>query len=455
MKNSVLLVLLLSSLISTYATGTLTWNSNSVWVICAGGTASVTADVTGVEDEKINYGITGGIWTNLSPGVYDVTASNPECTSIAGQVIVTGISTVTISPSSPVCVGATVGLTATLSPTNGSAACVAWAGALSGSGLGVSGALTAFGSNTITATCGNQVITVVVIAVGISNVQYSCNGTWYDMATLRMKLGDTLSVRVNPNPSWASFPTGQPIWSGMASATGATATATFNAVSGSDTDLKTVTVTLCSDVRDFPNFLVCNTILGIHSNMKKGDQDATFANGHAWITKHVYSAASTSTIIHYGLWPDGHNAIFGTALDNGSGNDTRVDINQTNFTTGKIAHDPDSGAYNRYFLLSPSEVTSLNTYTAENRTWGYFNNCASFASGAPPGDASASDWWGISTPRKFGKSIYELNSTDPTGLSTPKHHYLKECGGGTTGSTSSETDAPSSTWEDIYGSFDH
>jgi len=91
MKNSVLLIVLLSSVISTFATGTLTWNSNSVWVICAGGNASVTADVTGVENEHIDYGITGGIWTNLSPGVYDVTASNPESSPIAGQVIVTGI----------------------------------------------------------------------------------------------------------------------------------------------------------------------------------------------------------------------------------------------------------------------------------------------------------------------------------------------------------------------------
>ena len=60
---------------------------------------------------------------------------------------------------------------------------------------------------------------------------------------------------------------------------------------------------------------------------------------------------------------------------------------------------------------------------AEGETWGYTNNCSSFASetfyDVTGVDVDADDWFGIETPRELGSNIMDMNGGVPSNYNGP------------------------------------
>jgi hypothetical protein len=147
---------------------------------------------------------------------------------------------------------------------------------------------------------------------------------------------------------------------------------------------------------------VVPTILGIHSNVTNGDK----TGGHAWISLTENGATRT-----YGLWPDSHPRV----VDNGPASDLRTGM-----------EDRSKPAVSRYYLLSPRQLARLKTLIARHASWGYTNNCASWASETVSvvvgEDVSADDWGllGAETPRKLGATLTQMEAKDPTSRFAPK-----------------------------------
>ena len=151
-------------------------------------------------------------------------------------------------------------------------------------------------------------------------------------------------------------------------------------------------------------------ILGVHSNTKTqpgGGSADGFTDGHAWISVTVNGKTQV-----YGLWPDEHPAIVNSGQNNGDASDIR---------TGMEARS--TAAASRYYELTPEEYAKLQTKLNENVTWGYTNNCSSWASetaSAITGETiDANDYGGIETPRELGGNIRELEKTQNSSKSDP------------------------------------
>lgn len=154
-------------------------------------------------------------------------------------------------------------------------------------------------------------------------------------------------------------------------------------------------------------------ILGIHSNIdgrnsspdvtNTGDVIGQFTAGHAWI-----SVITNGINVRYGLWPDEHP----DTVDNGSGSDIRKNM------------EKNSGAANRFYLLTEKQQVKLTNILATNTSWAYTNNCSSWASEVVAQvlkvDIDADDYFGFETPRELGKSILVLESKNPTSTAKPK-----------------------------------
>ena len=174
---------------------------------------------------------------------------------------------------------------------------------------------------TVTATCGSTV-TVNVLVVGVDRIQWNNGGTWTDVTggTLAVAQSSTVSFKALPNPSGASWPSGQPVWGGTSGVSGSgtdTATATFNTVSSSTTDFKTVTATCGNTVT--VNVLVV------------GVDHIQWNNGGTWtdITAGTLAVAQSSTVSFKALpnpsgasWPSGQPVWGGTSGASASGTDT-------------------------------------------------------------------------------------------------------------------------------------
>jgi hypothetical protein len=156
------------------------------------------------------------------------------------------------------------------------------------------------------------------------------------------------------------------------------------------------------------------TVLGIHSNVRSGMIDPTTGKpiepgataGHAWLT--VTQDGKTTT---YGLWPDWNP----DAVDNGSRSDIR-----TNLEVG------DTAAASRYYTLTPEQASTLEARLKENVTWGYTENCSSWASEtleAVTGQRVNADEpytaGVVETPRVLGESIHKLEQHDRTSPEAP------------------------------------
>lgn len=108
---------------------------------------------------------------------------------------------------------------------------------------------------------------ITVTVVKVDEIQYNDPNTgWTDAGTLYVHLGTAVQFKAIPDPCDASWPSGKPVWGGTsgASGTGSTTSVTFNLLSTSTTDYKTVTaecgntVTVNVVVYDFTGVLTPN-----------------------------------------------------------------------------------------------------------------------------------------------------------------------------------------------------
>ena len=176
--------------------------------------------------------------------------------------------------------------------------------------------------------------------------------------------------------------------------------------STSDTDYRTVISKIYSHAVANEDVLVCDHVLGIHSNV---GPDSGFSSGHAWITLANWENGFIATTQRIGLWPDEHPLT----TDNGDGSDVRYGLEQS-----------DLSAYNRFYLLSPSELQNLINYLNTTEDWTYLNTCANWAEGAVEAavgeTVDSSDFVLFGTPRKISESIQALEESDPTTKLAPR-----------------------------------
>lgn len=161
-----------------------------------------------------------------------------------------------------------------------------------------------------------------------------------------------------------------------------------------------------------------DVVLGIHSNVRPGMIDPAtgqpfdpgLIDGHGWLS--VTRDGKTTT---YGLWPDDNPRITEAGLGNGKGHDIRVGM-----------EDKYHAAASRYYSLTPEQVNALDARLKENVTWGYTNNCSSWASEtltAVTGERINADEpytaGVLETPRVLGESIHRLEQKKPTHRDAP------------------------------------
>jgi hypothetical protein len=97
----------------------------------------------------------------------------------------------------------------------------------------------------------SSLATTSTCATGISKIQYQSGSTFTDVpGTLYVLKGTSVTFKAIPDPANGTFADGQPVWSGTSGATGTgdTISITFNAVSTSTSDFKTVVATAGNSV---------------------------------------------------------------------------------------------------------------------------------------------------------------------------------------------------------------
>lgn len=161
-----------------------------------------------------------------------------------------------------------------------------------------------------------------------------------------------------------------------------------------------------------------DVILGIHSNVRPGMIDPAtglpreigFSDGHAWL-----SVTRDGKTTSHGLWPDDHPRVVRRGWNNGAGSDVRAGM-----------EDDELPAASRYYRLSPEQAKVLDAKLQENATWGYTNNCSSWASEtltAVTGERINADEpytaGVVETPRVLGESIHRLERKHPTSSDAP------------------------------------
>lgn len=86
-------------------------------------------------------------------------------------------------------------------------------------------------------------------------------------------------------------------------------------------------------------------------------------------------------------------------------------------------YEHESGKYNRYFLVKPSQVASFAEFISRKCEWSYFYTCADWAEDgyriATGETISANDIVGFGTPRAVGRSINSAESRNPTTRDIP------------------------------------
>ena len=224
--------------------------------------------------------------------------------------------------------------------------------------------------------------------------------------TIFIMKGSIVTFTAAKTPSSAPWPDGKPSWSGSsgASGSGETITVTFDTVSSSKTDYKTIEAECGNRVK--LNVLVYDTVLGVHSSLQN-EIDPSYTDGHAWIT---VTDVTSGLVTTYGLWPDDHWLVIQRG-DNNDGSDVRVN------------YESSSGNHNRYYMLFADEKQALISYINTPSYWTITNTCAAWASDCimtvVGEDVDADDMYGFETPRELAASIDALEASDPTSRSSP------------------------------------
>lgn len=263
--------------------------------------------------------------------------------------------------------------------------------------------------------------TVKVTVVGVEKIQYEVgkkSGKYKDFSgVLKILFGKEVYFKAVPKPSSTVFPSNLPEWKGSFGVvgTGAEVSKKYSgSPSSSDSDTKTVTT--ASGPSQDEKILICDKVLGVHSN---ADPNTSFAVeaakaylgirdglGHGWISVTSYSSGSPQSN-YFGLWPDGHPSV----VNNGPASDVRFNI------------ETGPGAHNRYYLLCPSDVAKLNSFISKSATWSYNYTCANWAQDAVQAAmselVSSIDTFGYGTPRELAENIDALESSKPSLVDVP------------------------------------
>lgn len=103
---------------------------------------------------------------------------------------------------------------------------------------------------TVTSQSQSGSTTLYITVVALDRIQYNDpqNGWIACPSPLYVMKGTSVQFKAIPSPADASFPSGQPTWSGAATGSGATASAIFSSASSSLSDYKTATATCGNSV---------------------------------------------------------------------------------------------------------------------------------------------------------------------------------------------------------------
>jgi len=183
-----------------------------------------------------------------SSGVYSayVYASSAGGSDDAHSYVYAVAVTQVISSTSAACVGQNVTFGAITNPPNcASYVTVTWSGGGSpstGSGSQWTTNWSTLGPKTVTATCGDSSAQKNVAVVEVAWLQYDDPDTGYTNIEfpLHVRKGTTITFKAVPT-SGTSWPSGKPVWGGEASGTGSTTAVTFNTLSSTLSDYKSVT----------------------------------------------------------------------------------------------------------------------------------------------------------------------------------------------------------------------
>jgi hypothetical protein len=256
--------------------------------------------------------------------------------------------------------------------------------------------------------------TLFVTITKVEKIQYKLlNMTSYTdfSGPLKLVKGESASFRAVTSPPAASLPTGSILWGGSfgASGTGEVVVHSHDAsYASSDSDTLTITAQCGNTVQE--SILVCRYVLGAHSNRSTNADGPYCTDGHAWVSITDFSV-SPPTGDSYGLF-----AI--TEDYDGDGNPDTMQVNGAGY------EHANSGPYNRYYALAPSEFSSFLTFVTTYHAYTYLYNCASWASDlvlaiiGEDVDADSS-WFGIELPAEFGESIILLQVADPSNMGVP------------------------------------
>ena len=219
-----------------------------------------------------------------------------------------------ISPAGPLTVGkgATVEFTATRTNSSTTPSSPGWpsgkpvwggTSGASGSGETISVTFNTVSSTTsdyktVTATCGNTV-TVNVVVCEIDKLQYRRGEDAYQdvTSTLFVEKGGSIDFKAIIKPAGATWPSGKPVWGGTsgASGSGETISVTFNTVSSTTSDYKTVTATCGNTVT--VNVIVFEVVsLKVDSGLPGDDWDANIPQNATGGTGPYTSQQATVTI---------------------------------------------------------------------------------------------------------------------------------------------------------------
>ncbi len=162
----------------------------------------------------------------------------------------------------------------------------------------------------------------VDVRASVNNIQYQSGSNYVNISgTLYVLKGTSVTFKAVPNPSNATFTSGQPVWSGSsgASGTGVTTSVTFNTRSSSTSDFKTVTATAGNSVT--VNIIVyeLTNVLTPQDNFS-GRSTTTF--GVAEVINLSFTATPTLTATQAGglLWKQttGNGNLTGTTDGTGT-----------------------------------------------------------------------------------------------------------------------------------------
>lgn len=220
---------------------------------------------------------------------------------------------------------------------------------------------------------------ITVTVVKVDEIQYNDPNTgWTDASTLYVHLGTTVQFKAIPDPCDASWPSGKPVWGGTsgASGTGSTTSVTFNLLSSSTSDYKTVTaecgntVTVNVIVFDFTGTLTPDDNFAGRSQTQYGLEETVAL---AFTTSPTGISASQAGGLEW-TKHSGVGALSNAGDDGTADYDAKETVGNVKFRL-TIKSGPSKGRYKQYdrTVIAPSGTRMTRT---TSNVW-HINNTAS------------------------------------------------------------------------------